>query len=135
MGGKGKLAQKEFFLFFIDYFSLDTPPPRDWWKKGWDKARRELLRYILLSFATPSPVFLFLSFSVLTPRALHLHHDPAWSISVLSFSVQKMKEADEERKGCSYCTYLHIHNLSFFFIFGLWHFPGQREMLGVYYYI
>jgi hypothetical protein len=30
--------------------------------------------------------------------------------------------------------HLYIHNLVFFFIFGLWHFPGEREMLGVYYY-
>jgi hypothetical protein len=29
--------------------------------------------------------------------------------------------------------HLYIHNL-FFLLFGLWHFPGEREMLGVYYY-
>jgi hypothetical protein len=54
--------------------------------------------------------FFFLLF--LQTRALHLHHDPAWSISVLSFSIQKRRR--RMRKERLLLLHLYIHNLVFF---------------------
>jgi hypothetical protein len=53
--------------------------------------------------------------------------------SVLSFFVQKRRR--RKKKERVLLLHLHIYITCFFLYFGLWHFPGEREMWGVYYYI